>query len=318
MLHVAFFELARGRPQYLIAGNLRLCVNERAHVLQLVSKPVSAARLIEGRPRPHAARKRLVEQPAIEHYIHRRVRCFDFYRLQQVIPIDYDLLDRLLRDGDLPVLSRQSACFFNVLTFAQDHRDFALFAWENLDNRLHRRTGIKSRADPARELDTAERCRIRVRSVTAQELFAVASDGAVRFADVRERHSMRELVVVRIAGEDRSRLAIQFGDDQRSHAAALDSKHPFGVACNGDSSLSFCFISETQERNFYRSIYWAERQEFLIDPVTRMLKDRISLPVFDQIPFALAYGRRRGRPHFASVLIPQVNRFAGRITDGIV
>ena len=318
MLHVAFFELARGRSQYLLAGNLRLCVNERAHVLQLVSKPVSAARLIEGGPRPHTARKRLVEQPAIQHYVHRRVRRFDFYRLQQVIPIVFDLLDRLLCYGDLLVLRRQSACFCKVLAFAEDHHDFALFAWKHLDNCLHRRAGIKSRADPPRELHTAERCGIRVRSVTAQELFAVASDGAVRFADVRERHSMSELVVVRIAGEDRSRVAIQFGDDQWGHTAALGSKHPFGVACNGDSSLSFCFISETQERNFYRSIYWAERQKFLIDPVTRMLKDRISLPVFDQIPFALAYGRRRGRPHFASVLIPQVNRFAGRITDGIV
>jgi hypothetical protein len=43
MLRVAFFELVRGGSQYLLAGNLRFRVNERSHVLQLVSKPVSAA-----------------------------------------------------------------------------------------------------------------------------------------------------------------------------------------------------------------------------------------------------------------------------------
>ncbi|MNW22015.1 hypothetical protein D3C71_2232560 [compost metagenome] len=47
---------------------------ERHGVLQLVAKPVGTAGLIERRAGPDATGKRLVEQPAIEHDVHRAVR----------------------------------------------------------------------------------------------------------------------------------------------------------------------------------------------------------------------------------------------------
>ena len=46
---------------------------ERHAVLQLVAEAVGAARLVEGRARPDAAGERLVEQPAVEHDVHRAV-----------------------------------------------------------------------------------------------------------------------------------------------------------------------------------------------------------------------------------------------------
>src|SRR5712692_5128388 len=202
MLHVTFFELMSGCAKNLLAGYFRLGVNERAHVLQLITKAVSAAGLIEGRPPPHAARKRLVEQPPIKHDVHSRVRGFDFYRPQQLIPVRYELLDRFLCYSQLPVLSRYGAGFFNALGFADDDNDLTLFARNHLDDRLHRRARIKSRAGSARELHSAESGRTRVRAIPAQKLFAVTSDGAVLLAHIGECYSMRELVVVRIARED--------------------------------------------------------------------------------------------------------------------
>ena len=47
---------------------------QRHHVLQLVAKAVGAARLIERRPRPDAAGERLVQQPVVEHDVHRAIR----------------------------------------------------------------------------------------------------------------------------------------------------------------------------------------------------------------------------------------------------
>src|ERR1700730_17185092 len=96
MLHIAFLELASGGTKDLLASQFRLRVNKRAHVLQLIPKPVSAAGLIESRSPPHPAREHLIEQPAIKNDVHSRVRGFDFNRPQQLIPIRYDARDCFL------------------------------------------------------------------------------------------------------------------------------------------------------------------------------------------------------------------------------
>ena len=44
------------------------------HVLELVAEAVGAARLVERRARPDAAGQRLIEQPAVQHDVHRAVR----------------------------------------------------------------------------------------------------------------------------------------------------------------------------------------------------------------------------------------------------
>ena len=46
---------------------------ERHHVLELIAEAVRAARLVERRARPDAARERLVEQPAVEQQVERPV-----------------------------------------------------------------------------------------------------------------------------------------------------------------------------------------------------------------------------------------------------
>src|SRR5439155_8117165 len=66
VLHVTFHELPRGRTQDMLASQVWRSVREGHHVLQLISKSVSAARLINGRCAPDSATERLINQPAIE------------------------------------------------------------------------------------------------------------------------------------------------------------------------------------------------------------------------------------------------------------
>ena len=60
---------------------------ERHAILQLIAKAVGAAGLIEGRARPNAAGERLVEQPAIEHEVHRAVGRLDLDCAQNLAPM---------------------------------------------------------------------------------------------------------------------------------------------------------------------------------------------------------------------------------------
>ena len=74
MLHVAFDELPRGGAQQMRARQSGPRHAERHHVLQLIAEAVGAAGLVEAGARPQAARQRLVEQPAVQHDVHRAVR----------------------------------------------------------------------------------------------------------------------------------------------------------------------------------------------------------------------------------------------------
>ena len=91
VLHVALGELPGCRAQQVFARQIGPGGGERHAVLQLVTKAVGAAGLIEGRARPNPAGERLVEQPAIEHKIHRTVGSLDLDRAQGLIPVARDV-----------------------------------------------------------------------------------------------------------------------------------------------------------------------------------------------------------------------------------
>ena len=82
MLDVAFAELPRSRSQHVLPRQFGLGDCERHHVLKLIAKAVRTSGLIEGRARPQSTRKRLVEQPAVEQYIHGAVRRLDLNRAE--------------------------------------------------------------------------------------------------------------------------------------------------------------------------------------------------------------------------------------------
>ena len=66
MLHISFHEFPRGRAQDVLASQMWRSVHESHDILQLISKPVSAARLIKSRTAPKSAAEGLIQQPAID------------------------------------------------------------------------------------------------------------------------------------------------------------------------------------------------------------------------------------------------------------
>ncbi len=87
MLDVALDELSRGRPQQVFARHVGPRGDQRHSVLQLVAEAVGTARLIEPRTSPDAARQRLIQQPAVQHDVHRTVRGRHLDRAQDSVPM---------------------------------------------------------------------------------------------------------------------------------------------------------------------------------------------------------------------------------------
>ena len=75
VLDVSLGELMGRGPQEVFPGELALRGHQSDDVLELVAEPEGTARLIERRPRPQPARERLVDEPAVEHDVHRAVGC---------------------------------------------------------------------------------------------------------------------------------------------------------------------------------------------------------------------------------------------------
>ena len=87
MLHVALDELPRGGAQQVLARHRRPRGGQRHAVLQLVAEAIRAARLVESRARPDAAGQRLVQQPAVQHDIHRPVGRLHLDRAEHLVPV---------------------------------------------------------------------------------------------------------------------------------------------------------------------------------------------------------------------------------------
>ncbi len=99
MLNIAFDELPSGGAQEMFARHRRSRQRKCHPVLKLVAETVSAACLIKRRSRPHAADDRLIEQPAIEHDVHRPVRCGHLNGAEHVVPMLHDLAKDRVKIG---------------------------------------------------------------------------------------------------------------------------------------------------------------------------------------------------------------------------
>ena len=98
MLHVTLDELPRRRAKQVLARQIGPSGGERHAILQLIAKSIGAAGLIEGGARPDAAGERLIEQPAVQHDVHRPVGSLDLDGAQGLFPKASRLLLRGRRD----------------------------------------------------------------------------------------------------------------------------------------------------------------------------------------------------------------------------
>src|SRR5205807_3627081 len=169
VLHVTFLELTSGGSKNLFASDFGLRINQCANVLQLISKSVSATRLIKRRPSPYPAREHLIEQPAIQNDIHRGIGRLYLHGSEKPTPVCYDFFEGLLRGRGLLVLLYDCASLFNVLAFAERENNFAFFAGSQFDHRLNSRARIKSGAGLSREPYSSKSRRFLMRTVAANK-----------------------------------------------------------------------------------------------------------------------------------------------------
>jgi hypothetical protein len=69
VLDVSFDELSRRGTQEMIPTKIRLRVQERKHILQLISKAERAPWLVWAAPRPDAAAQVLIQQPSVHNQV---------------------------------------------------------------------------------------------------------------------------------------------------------------------------------------------------------------------------------------------------------
>ena len=79
MLYVTLQKLMGAAAQNLLFGNLRIIKQQRHGILKLITKTISAARLIIGGTRQHAAGQYLIWQPGVDQMIERGIRRIDLH-----------------------------------------------------------------------------------------------------------------------------------------------------------------------------------------------------------------------------------------------
>ena len=95
-------------------------------VPKLVAETVRAACLIKRRSPPNAADERLIEQPAIEHDVHRPVRCAHPHGAEHVVPMLHDVAKDLVEIG-LSVIRNQRLCVGCSGCLAKEENDVDRF-----------------------------------------------------------------------------------------------------------------------------------------------------------------------------------------------
>ena len=155
MLHVALGRTAAGRAQQMLARQVGPRGDERHAVLQLIAEAIGAAGLIEGRTRPDATGERLVEQPTVEHEIHRAVRRLDLDRAQRLAPEGRDISFDGVEVGGPPGSDRRAGLLARGRV-AEEKHDFGDAADGQFDLGAHRGAGVEARAERLRQRRPAQ------------------------------------------------------------------------------------------------------------------------------------------------------------------
>ena len=124
VLHVAFGELATGGAQQMRPRHFGPTKGQGHAILQLIAKSVGAARLIKPGTGPDPAGQCLIQQPAVQHDIHRPVGRGDLHRGQQVGPMTLHRLQGLVKVCiPHPLDQRAGSCFAVCLTDLKNDLD---------------------------------------------------------------------------------------------------------------------------------------------------------------------------------------------------
>ena len=289
------------------------------HVLELVAKSIRAPRLVEGGSRPDATGQRLVEEPAVEHQVHRTVGRLDLDGAGDVVPLGRDDLEDEV-EVEAAIAGHERASLIDRRRLSEEEHDLGAAARRQVDLRLKGRAGIEAGADPAGWMITAlQQSRMVRRAVLAQEFRAISGPCGLVTAEVREGDAIAELRIPGVLGEERPRGQVDLGDDERRAHVAREAEHPLDVCGHGETAGLAGPVLDREPRDLHRVLDRHELQEVEGDAVRRMLESAVALTMPNDVGRGVLPDRKRGRtPERAGVLVADIDRLARRIGHRIV
>src|SRR5581483_403049 len=193
-------------------------IHERHHVLKLIAKSEGAARLIERRTPAHATGQRLIQQPAINQRVHRRIRRLDFDRAEHLVPKLKHALERLVNFVQVAKMRVDFASFVDRLSLAQQKDHFASLSGREFDLRLNRCTRIEARA-----IASAGRDRLPLRPMNSVRSHVIVNRSSLVPANVmRSANSLLYELRAKIAPSFSSRSVTTWTPD-RSRSTPITS-----------------------------------------------------------------------------------------------
>ena len=318
MLHIALLELAGRGAEQVLAGQGRLRMHQRHHVLQLIAETVGAAGLVEARPAPQPAAQGLVQQPAVRHHVHRGIRRIDVHRAEGPVPMGPDALECEAAGIRAAKAVDEALQFTGIACDAQAEARFPLLSVGQVEHHLHRAAGVQSRPDPAGEPRPPQGGRLRQAAVPAQEFLPVAGDGARRVVHVEKHDAPGKLGVVMIAGQQRPGPEVHLGLHVQQALRPQVAQHPFPVARDRDPARPVGNIAQFQHGELHRGIHRDVDPKLAGDAVLGVLEDRVAEAVADDVGRRAPGGQGRRRPELAGLLVAQVKGLPGRVPHGIV
>ena len=267
MQDVAFRKLARGGVEDVRAGDRRHRVTQSHHVLQLVAEPECAARLVEARPTPDAAREGLVEQPSREEQVEGLVGRADRDRAEDVVPEPHTRRTRRLRGGGNTELAGQRERVLAVVALPQDEVQRRRRARRQIHVDLQRPAHVAPGLDDAGEPHAHERSRCAQVAERAEELPTVGRQPMRTTVRSEERHALRELVAPGIADEKRLACAVVLGHEARLRRVAGGAEDPLHVARDGDATRSSVQFGQRQAQQLDRRLGVHVELESLVETV---------------------------------------------------
>ena len=226
MLDIAFDELSRRGPQQMLAGQRGPRRGERHAILQLIAETIGAAGLIESGTRPDAAAQRLIEQPAVEHDVHRPVRRLDDDRAEDFVPLAFDVrFDRVEIGG--AIAGDEAPRRFLVFSFAQQENDFDCVAGRQFDRGAQSRARIEARPDcPGERRGAGERGGFGERAVSTDEFAPIAGPAGLSPAQIGEGDARAKARIPGIAGEHRAGGGVDLGRNERQRSRNATGREP--------------------------------------------------------------------------------------------
>ena len=210
MLDIAFHELPSGRAQNMVARDIGRGMHEGHHILQLVAEAVSAARLIKRGAAPEAAAERLINQPAIEQKICRKLGRFHFDRAQDPIPPAAGFLKCCFDVRGIAEPVHKRARFFFVIRLSEEKSYLGGVAWFNLDHDLHGGARVEAGASISGQSLMLHRRRIAQRAVASDERRPIAGERTRRWTRSGKSNAFAKFRIIGVASKQTLALQIPF------------------------------------------------------------------------------------------------------------